>query len=1166
MKKLFLLTVVMIFLISNFVYADEISRYELSSDTSDATEINNAYNSGVSFVSRTIGSTTLNVAHFINSENDQFYNTSANYTSFENGGAFSGWFNWSDTTNQRHLSGPTIVANWGIYNRPGANIYYKFADFEGGSSVQMVTPGEIEKNKWYYFTYVIKDTGAKELWIDGVLNATSAAGSLPSATSALFVGSIGGGNLGESFDGDAYCVRFFNSSIREDSIGLMYNSHEPFCISLNESEKNNRPELYNITLINNTLATGVNQTCDSYPCTTSDKSPTFFGNSSLNSFYRISTRGNLNWTNMNSTNNCLSGNSTKGFTCTVSEGDKLAIGDSQCVYISAVNVLDEGNQTLVSTSGCLELNIVADTLVPSITLETGNSFSANNDSVISGKFYNVSLKANYVDLNLFQVSANVTCDTSGLIYYKEELDMNITSYTLNDTINISEIAMQRCLVTLAASDDHTDQIIGSYEQNELFNGIEFETLEKNNIKITTDGTFDGINTKKSFDRYSFDFSYKDNLLERTFYIEVDSKLYYRENSKYKGHFVVWNEEEHIGNWIDFEINDNPFVKYTVKKINDNKYMITIVSEVSKDVYLEPKKDGFWGLFGNYMDREELEKYYYGLDEVKFNSLGGTNVYEEVYEFYTGASVNVSTYNVYDNGSFENFDVVYTFINGTFLNNGTQSISGNTGLLVNVSVGNYTFDFSSTDFYSQSYPVEINTIQVAQNYTTYGAILNVYGLNIKTSEILQDLNITLYNNQSTFSNLKNDTTTDITTFYINASNYTINVTKDSYESANETFVLAPKTNTTLEIPMGFLASFFLYDERTLEGFNTTSADTITFFLFCPDETITTDIISNQTTIPISCNYDKFKFVLDYETTGYSRTLILQPDELGTVNVYLINLDTTDAIATTFIIDDLLQQYEDVSIYVNKVIENNTVQITADFIDIESKMVAYLIENHEYIIEVHSSNQPTFILGDYSAAEAGQKVIRLYDSKLGPDPGGFGNEVTFNTWSDNSTGDLLAYARYNDSLNSTIKVTWTLFEDNYDGAVIYNFTTTDPNFLASVNLTPFKEKNVASLMNIEHESIPTPYKLGKVINIWEKVTLGIMEYISQASLNWAILIIMSVIAVTSNIKSANITSLLIVGLAALLSIFGWITIGAAIMAFGALVAIISIFREPKTSGGY
>lgn len=226
-----------------------------------------------------------------------------------------------------------------------------------------------------------------------------------------------------------------------------------------------------------------------------------------------------------------------------------------------------------------------------------NFFSPDNQTVITGYLYGGNLNITFADHNLFQAFVNITCEISGPVYYWEILDINTSTYTHIDTVNFTGLPLQKCTVVYGASDSHTKNKINRYKTVELDHGYRYTTEEGITTQIiaeTDKSNIDKIKTKKENDRYTFDFEFEDEVLERDFLINSDKEIYVIEDSEYPGHMVVWNPELKQGNWIDFSDNDIPTeatVETIVEEISSNQVRVTVRPKIDQEkVKYKPGKE------------------------------------------------------------------------------------------------------------------------------------------------------------------------------------------------------------------------------------------------------------------------------------------------------------------------------------------------------------------------------------------------------------------------------------------------------------------------------------------------------------------------------------------------------------------------------------------------
>lgn len=777
---------------------------------------------------------------------------------------------------------------------------------------------------------------------------------------------------------------------------------------------------------------------------------------------------------------------------------------------------------------------VKDLIEPQINLLSGNFFNSNNRTILSSYLYPTNqLNVQFADISLFQAAVNITCEDNGTIYYWEQLDFNVSIYNLTDNVNIAGMNPQKCTAVIQASDDHTKNKIKDYKETKLDDGLEFETENEILINIKDkDGAtkIKSVDTKKLTDRYTFEFKLKNKEYSKTFIISSDSKIYDRPNSEYPGHLVTWNEETMSGNWIDFKDKKaNSDLVYTTTKIDDYTYEVSITSVN-------------------------------GFDELQFESIGGTNINTNIYEFYIGGVVNATTYNISSGTTFTDWSLDVKTINSYPGSNQSIFSSNSSYIVANLSNGTYNFSFTHPSFVSQSYLVTVENQTQTVTYTGYQAVVHIIPRNIKTLVSLPNANVTIGSPTTIQQNVvNNDNVTVSSDFFVDAGTYWVYIDIENYDSVNTTFSINNGQEKTVYVDMPFIATFLFFDERTLEPFNISSADSVRFLLFCPESTFTTIINATTQAIPIDCNYDKFKLILDYGVTSYYRTFIFPPEEGFNQSIYLIDLTTTQYIFSSLIIDDLYNSYDNPSIYVKKTIGNETIIITADFIDIENKIGAYLIENEEYIIEVHSDNNPIRVMGIYSATVGGDKNLRLYDINLDLVPNSFVSTVTYQMTTENRTGDLYVVAEYNDTLNQTDSVRFTVYTGEYGGTLVYNSVVLNsPDIEFEFNASVYENVSLYGGFVIEHQDAGTitPAKA-----LYEDNTLAIplFNHVDKDFMDWLITVLLAVIAIMATIRTANYMSMIVLGFAALMITLGWFRLAWGIIGLGAIIALLSLLKK-------
>lgn len=241
-----------------------------------------------------------------------------------------------------------------------------------------------------------------------------------------------------------------------------------------------------------------------------------------------------------------------------------------------------------------------DTIDPAITWTLPNDLNTTSIDINTSTTTDIL----FSDINLFAFNCSMYNPNQVLKYNWELLDINISSYSMQESFTPDMTGVWSLNCTVA--DDHTKNSIDDVDYNIengdktfVFTYINIGTNKQSsisNITIEYQGQY-AINDpiiEKDKDRYRFGHSYF--LLEDRFKEEVKHKykvkcknIIYRANSDYTAHFVCPNEKA----WVDFE--SDIVLRYEVETDDD-----------SATINFWTKSD----------------------ETIIFNSLGGLNEFEE----------------------------------------------------------------------------------------------------------------------------------------------------------------------------------------------------------------------------------------------------------------------------------------------------------------------------------------------------------------------------------------------------------------------------------------------------------------------------------------------------------------------------------------------------------
>lgn len=831
-----------------------------------------------------------------------------------------------------------------------------------------------------------------------------------------------------------------------------------------------------------------------------------------------------------------------------------------------------GNANIVSNSTSVDLWF--DNTIPVIIIN-------NPPSSGTGFYYNtsnVTLSATITDSNVFGV--NITCynySTGNIEYSYEEVDINSTSYNLINITQFHNPGLMTCDIT--TSDDHTDKIYYAkveintdklgFGDNKLIIR-EKDTIDgkaKDNIKVEivydtkSDVAIDRFDYIAEYDRIKPIMILDDDLANKPDFCDIvqsqdcvnpdttyktvmwevkfDGDIYFREQySGIPGHIVLIPTD---GSFLDGQWYD---------ALDDYDNSITTLKVKNKKLY--------------YTKKIPLREFYApGGNVVTSKSIGGINVDTKSWNFTIGSGkiINFIAYNDYNKSSILNFNI--TTYNGSTSNTITTA-TGN----ASITVGNEaTFvNVTTTEYYNKHllYSVSQN-LSDNYNLTFWQVALTIYTRNIQDNSLVAGTNVTLANWSG--YDYYSTNASNPATFYINKLQHEVNVSGT-----------ATMLNTSYYNPSGlglfdytvYLYSNFtvcIYDEASEQAFNMSSPNTVTQYTYCTDEFVFANVLTDACTAYISvCEIDKVKYVFQYPTDRYYRTLLSRAFNvtLGNITVWAIDLDTTQTVFNTFQIYALNNVYDNARLYFKKNIGTIEYVITSDYIDVEEKVGTYLMLGEEYTVELEADNYPTTSLGFYSADAAGAKILQLFEISYDLDPtGGWDN----NSWwveTDNSTTPSRAKVTYRSKDLSS--ATLSVYNGSKQGALLYTTTVTSDSGVIYYNPpTEYENYTFQMQLNLTKDSGETV----KLLTTWRAntrialdiITLGLM---TATWFGFFIAILLSVIALIFSWSSADIGGIIFIAIAGLFISFGWITIANVTLGLAVLVAVINFIKKRDMGG--
>ena len=190
--------------------------------------------------------------------------------------------------------------------------------------------------------------------------------------------------------------------------------------------------------------------------------------------------------------------------------------------------------------------------------------------------------------------------------------------------------------------------------------------------------------------------------------------------------------------------------------------------------------------------------------------------------------------------------------------------------------------------------------------------------------------------------------------------------------------------------------------------------------------------------------------------------------------------------------------------------------------------------------------------------------MYDFDVTPEPSGWSYDVVYSTQIMNLTGsdpigNRTVVTFYNDSGNETTNLVWTVYEDEIGGVVLATSTlanTPDATFTYDIPVA-YNKTQLAVKLDITHTS--GVHTVSWILQEVTEILLGIEEYINPQFLNWFITILLALIAIMSTIKTSDIITFVILGLAAIFILFGWYKVSWAILILCIIISLIFFLKK-------
>lgn len=234
--------------------------------------------------------------------------------------------------------------------------------------------------------------------------------------------------------------------------------------------------------------------------------------------------------------------------------DKFNATDSDSgLQVRASSLLDDTETTLYTTNTTA---FEYDNVTPVITW----IIPKDDNTTIFEQDTTNALRIDFTDDNLF--SYNVTVYDFEISPRTSVVVQDITTTEINYVQIIEMNTTGIWTVYAEVTDDHTTVEINDFEIQQKADVLQFDE-----IKITATDSIDSDYSKER-DRYNFEFKYPKGTLIKEYVLESNNKLYYRQSSEYKAHFVDFINKK----WVDFEgVEGTP----EVEQLTNKSYKIII---------------------------------------------------------------------------------------------------------------------------------------------------------------------------------------------------------------------------------------------------------------------------------------------------------------------------------------------------------------------------------------------------------------------------------------------------------------------------------------------------------------------------------------------------------------------------------------------------------------
>lgn len=467
------------------------------------------------------------------------------------------------------------------------------------------------------------------------------------------------------------------------------------------------------------------------------------------------------------------------------------------------------------------------------------------------------------------------------------------------------------------------------------------------------------------------------------------------------------------------------------------------------------------------------------------------------------------------------------------------------------INRYNFSFISS-YFNRTFEIDINS--TSDEYNVEPTRIEIFFTRVTDGGDVINVNLS----EASAGYIGNSGSNNSILYFLEPGNYSFTATTSNYITQTQSVEKqADPIYSTYTFVLNPIYDIEIYDEKFNQIFNISSADTIILNTFCEDETKNTQqtIENNTFTIPIDCDVYKLKFTLEYGTDTYFRTIKPATDPTEKFRVYLMDLTHTQAVKTVFNLIDILNEYDNVALNIKKNINGTVYGITWDKVDATGKVVAYLIENDEYILEVESSDNPTKSLGYYVAqTQLGDVVLTLFQIAFSVDKTvNYGN-ILFSSYIDENTENLVV--KYQDLTNTTTKTELTIKKDGKYGTTIYTDAQLGVDSGEFIwDRAGYENDSYYVEVNLYNDNGVTTYT--DIIDGNGEIGFGFIDF--TLDMNWIIVIFLGFLSLTLTVSTASTGALVVSVIGAMFMFFGWFSISVSMISISILLSILNLIRE-------